>query len=266
MSEPSEEEIRAFMEKYYPEYKDNLDLGRILYKRFARRKKNSNRFNPSRYAPSSLYQASPGMRVVVEGAVIEVSEPYHYEGCAVCKRKNCNNPNHRGRREWSSMGFRFNDGSVNEDVYVGFVIPVEDEVQYDWLKPGAIVRVYGYVKEYKGRKEIRADRIEKIKDAPEIEDSAPNNTGSGSRRSSSGIRGSTGRGSSSHVSGSSTSRNTGSIDSAVQDVLDVLDAFGRIRYDLFPTVLDRYGVSMQDMEPYIEVFEEGGRKWVRKKK
>jgi len=245
MSEPSDEEIRRFMEKYYPEYADNLELGRILYKRFMKRRRHTG--GGARYEEYKIGELQPRMRVVVQGVVIEVFEPFEYEGCAVCRRRKCNNPNHRGRKVWVVDGFKVSDGTGT--VFCSY-IHGKDEEGVD-VEEGDVVRVYGFTKLYKNDVEITADKVEIVRKHPDIQEENGSETETGSATEP-------------VHTGSAVS---GNIDEeSLRNFLEAIDMFGKLKKSLVPQILQRYGLRWEDVSDYLEVIVEDGEEWVRLKK
>lgn len=75
---PSDVEILEWMKENYPEYADNLELGRKLYDRMVLGKK---RGGIVKIADLELDQWA-----TIKGIVIDVYDPVEYEGCPICKR------------------------------------------------------------------------------------------------------------------------------------------------------------------------------------
>jgi len=247
--EPSEEEIRRFMQKYYPEYAGNLELGRILYKRFMK-KKYGRKGGGGRYARKNIGDISARERVEVEGVIADVYREYEYVGCAVCRRKNCNNPRHRGRRTYVVKSFVLGDNTGT--VHVSYIVPKEENGSE--IEVGCKVVVRGYVKNYRGNNEIVADSVEvkkKVNIRDVQNDSVEGEEADEPSSSSEPV----------HEDTEDTDKK-----SRIDDLLSALGVFGKLKKELFPVVLDRYGLSWDDVKPYVEVVEEGGEEWVVVKK
>lgn len=82
----SDEMIREWAKKYYPEYADNIQLMRILYERkFGRGKV----VNGRRYVDKKIKDLKEGEYVRIKGLVVSIERDYKYAGCPRCFRKNC---------------------------------------------------------------------------------------------------------------------------------------------------------------------------------
>jgi len=85
---PTEEEIREFMRKYYPEWANNLELGRILYEKFIKRNRNNSQIGAEVAKIGDILsgQYNIGAKVLVKGIVMDISVR-SYLGCPICYRK-----------------------------------------------------------------------------------------------------------------------------------------------------------------------------------
>lgn len=144
----SDDEIRKFMEERYPQYKDNLVLGRMLYAKFV----NSNVLSPSgRYIRRKISQLDGIMvntLVEIQGLVAKVDK-YVFVVCKKCGKKECG---HEGREEVERVRYSI---LVGDETGL-FTVQYFGDFLYD---VGAEVVVQGRVKLFRDRFEILADNI-----------------------------------------------------------------------------------------------------------
>ena len=239
-----EEEIKKWMRQYYPEYANNIELGRILYWRWL--KKNI-RLAPRKrnYTPVKIRDINNDATFVeIEGVVADKTQS-EYEGCAVCKRKNCDNPEHRGRRYY-----------VVENIYIGDdtgmiwcsrLYPKEEEPE-EKIEIGYKIRVRGKVKRYRGEYEIIVDELE-ILEEKDLNNSQTNTDTEDEEKQTPSRK----------DAGDEEPKIT------VKKLIDVLKGFKGMKYKYLEIMMEKYGLQYKDLEPYLEVYEEDGEKYVRVK-
>jgi hypothetical protein len=88
MSEIDDEEVIKFMEKNYPQYKDNIVLGRLLYAKYTGRIVPSDRHEYDEVKISKIGEELEGAHVKFRG-IIATAERYEYLACPKCLKKNC---------------------------------------------------------------------------------------------------------------------------------------------------------------------------------
>ena len=150
MSNLSENEIREWMEKNYPRYKDNIELGKILYSKEVLKKDYVESTRDDRVTIAELKNRNAGERVKVSGIVAKVSE-FTYLGCPICKKKNCE-LHDEGEVEIKMTSFLLGDNT-------GTVWCSGSSLGYV-PKEGEEVTVVGKTRKYKGSMELSVFSIE----------------------------------------------------------------------------------------------------------
>lgn len=147
----SEQEIKDWMKKNYPEYADNLELGKILYAKFVKKQAVAiPRGGDGDYQKKRIVDVKKaGERVIVSGLVVRVDRG-EYFGCAMCKRKVCSE--HKERRKYYTTNLSVGDDSGL--IWCGFITAEQLDV-----KEGDEVEIRGRTKDWKGKMEVMADNI-----------------------------------------------------------------------------------------------------------
>ena len=157
----SDEEIRKFMEKYYPEWANNLELGRILYEKFKRRLNNKGGSLVEKVKIGEL-EDWLGKRVIIEGVITDVNVST-YVGCPVCHRSARRGCEHLASGQVQESTIYRVDLSVADDTGSARIVtyPMNEEEYGEYLKKdiqvGDVIRVDGVVKKWKGKIEVSAD-------------------------------------------------------------------------------------------------------------
>ena len=155
VADMSDEEILRWMRENYPQYADNIELARMLYRRLVQKKKVPR--NDSVKAVKISELKKPKMRVRIRGVIVEKSVS-EYVGCAICKRKNCKE-HHAGTKRYKFTNFLVGDDTGV--IWVGY----GDEIPFE---VGDEVEVVGRTKVFRDNIEVMADSVEGLVDEREI--------------------------------------------------------------------------------------------------
>jgi len=146
----SDSEIVEWMKSHpkYSKYAGNLKLGRILYQREHGGVVREGQKAAVLKTVAEAKKLPAGSRVTIRGIVADAGRETRYEGCAVCRRKNCSNPNHEGRRTYVFSSYLFGD-----DTDMMWVISIDLR-----LPVGMELELTGTLKEWNGEKELSITR------------------------------------------------------------------------------------------------------------
>ncbi len=150
----SDEMIREWAKKYYPEYADNIQLMRILYERkFGRGKVVEGR----KFVEKKIKDLKEGEYVRIKGLVVSIEREYKYKGCPRCYKKKCEHNEEKVNilRESYLVGddtglilvvtpFKIDDGKK--------VLDIDDEVILE-----------GKVKKFRDRLELEISKYEIVR-------------------------------------------------------------------------------------------------------
>lgn len=145
------EELTRFMEKYYPDYKGNLELAKILCRKWNEKRKGRPRTRSREYRRAKIGELKPKGYYEVEGVVTNVSKT-KYMGCPDKKKTGCRKSD---MVEWKITGFELADDTGS--IWVS-------RIDEDWLDVDDmyVVRVRGWTKLYKGEIEMSAHDVDVI--------------------------------------------------------------------------------------------------------
>lgn len=172
LSEPTDQEVREFMEKYYPEYKDNLELGRILLKR--RRGNYVASVGYRKVKVGDIPNMKAGDKVELEGVIVQKIKEYTYEGCAVCKKKVCYE--HSGKKKYTNYTFIFSDGSGEVSISL-----LGKEKGFSDFSDGDIVKIRGKIGNGRGYNEVVVDSYDVVRKVKIVDDISTSNSESKGR-------------------------------------------------------------------------------------
>ena len=159
----SDEEIRKFMEKYYPEWANNLELGRILYEKFKRRINNNGGSLVEKVKIGEILngQYELGTRVETEGVIIDIQTKM-YVGCPICGKS------------VKRMCEHLNNGVEPVNLYFPIIVVADDTGEIDvglWTMTkeefdeflnqysiGDVINVVGRLKQWNNKYEIAASK------------------------------------------------------------------------------------------------------------
>jgi OB-fold nucleic acid binding domain. len=83
-----DKKVLEFMEKHYPQYKDNLALGRLLYSKYVGRVAKSIEGDYMKVKIKDLDPEMVGTNVEIRGLIGNIEE-YVFKACPICRRKEC---------------------------------------------------------------------------------------------------------------------------------------------------------------------------------
>ena len=155
VADMSDEEILRWMREHYPQYADNIELARMLYRRLVEKKRVPRNDSVKSVKISELKK--PKMRVRIRGVIVEKSVS-EYVGCAICKRKNCKE-HHAGTKRYKFTNFLVGDDTGV--IWVGY----GDELPFE---VGDEVEVVGRTKVFRDNIEVMADSVESLVDEREV--------------------------------------------------------------------------------------------------
>jgi hypothetical protein len=149
-----DEVILAWMEKNYPEQKDNLELARILYKKMVKKEKFEQRKNEPRTI-RKIAELEVGQRDTIRGIVAEV-DYRSYIGCAKCKRKVCEHGEPQVQYQVLSALIGDETGNI-------WISKIAENVEQ--LDVGDEVEVYGLTKMFKDNLEMMVNNLRVLEKA-----------------------------------------------------------------------------------------------------
>jgi hypothetical protein len=148
----SDVEIKQFMEKNHPQFKDNLTLGKLLYQKAMNKNPVVRKMgSPFEVKIKEINTLKAGTKVAIRGLIAEI-EQKTYVGCTECRKKVCDH----------------NKGT--KDIIVSNLL-IGDDTEMIWasvfeLNPsitvGQEVEVVGNIKEWNREKSVSAFEVKPV--------------------------------------------------------------------------------------------------------
>ena len=222
----SDKELMEWAEKYYPEFKHNLKLIRLLWERLQGR---GVEIEQGGFVEKKINELEEGELVEVVGVVVRFLRSYKYEGCKTCFRKACYEHGERGT-------IIRNAYEIGDDTgFVRIVMPRKVDDDSLELKVGQVVCVRGKVSRWNDVLEINVYEYEILRDAPKVEEESK----------------------------SAITKEEEDKEAQVLRILRNLKSVKDMEKDVFVRYIERKGFKWEDFEPYVKVeVREDGKEWV----